>query len=126
MGAPGRRLHPRGDRSPSAPIGGLRRQMGKWARRSILSFRAGRLLPRSPACERPGAGSRSSRPRSVSPKIVRHERGYRAEYAYPAELIVAEVATGFDAEEVTAELASAYGVPARVEIPYEKLQRHPS
>ena len=58
-------------------------------------------------------------------RIALHEGGYRAEFAYPLDLLLLQpTPEGVDAEEVASLLADAYGVPARAGLPaYSRVSR---
>jgi hypothetical protein len=48
-------------------------------------------------------------------RIVRHEHGYRAQFAYPGDLVVVELEPGVDGERVGETLRERYAVPLVVE-----------
>ncbi len=44
-------------------------------------------------------------------RVLRYEQGFKAEYAYPAELYLVELDDGLEADEIAEGLAERYGLP---------------
>jgi hypothetical protein len=46
--------------------------------------------------------------------VILYEQGYKAEYGYPADLTLLEVARGLDGDEIAGELETLYAIPVQI------------
>jgi hypothetical protein len=47
-------------------------------------------------------------------RVILYEQGFKAEYGYPSDLTLLEVAQGNDAQAIASEIESSYGIPVEI------------